>query len=460
MPGREGDRVPDLTPAGPRVEAAGDRLAGPAKRLRWRRHTAGAVKGVEDVLAWQRTAIDELKPTSDDRRGATHARRQDPSATPASPARTCHLIKRPAGLSGSELNGSGLRASENSTTCILIDQADDTQPGVRFVLNSAACSAMLAVMRARVGLAVTVLLAGLAISVAPAPAPSFVMVSSREGMAVYSSVTGARVRTLHTFSSNAFTNNGLAYAPNGSAVYFTLIPRHHTGHFFLRLMRLDVASGRQTVVGDGAQPALSSNGEQLAYGAFPQGLAVRDLRTGRTRTVAMNMLGKSADLENASIHWLGDGSTVAILPAAAGWDLMGKPPRLRWCGTLQRHPVVVFVHVPAPPAPLAATCVHLSGVSVTGGDALGADPGSPDALLAAGIARGGGTVVERITETGKLTPLLRIPDSLPLAFDPSGSHLLYLAGHKKPTLTEATIIDGQLIPGSWRERVNLGALAW
>ncbi len=327
---------------------------------------------------------------------------------------------------------------------------------------------MLVVMRVRVGVAITVLLAGWAIVVVPslagasarAPMPTFVMVSSSESMSVYSSATGVHVRTLGTFSSDAFTNNGLAYAPNGSAVYFTLIPRHHTGRFFLRLMRLDVASGRRTAVADGAQPAVSSDGKQLAYGAFPQGLAVRDLRTGRTRTVALNMLGRSADLANASIHWLGDGSTVAIVPAGTPWDLIGKPPKLRWCGTAERQPVVVFVHVPAPPAPLTATCVHLSGAKVEGGDALGVDPGSPDALLAAGSARGGGTIVEKITATGKLTPLLTIPDSLALAFDPSGSHLLYLAGHKKPTLTEATITGGQLIPGSWRDRVNLGALAW
>jgi hypothetical protein len=257
-----------------------------------------------------------------------------------------------------------------------------------------------------------------------------------------------------------FTDNGLAYAPDGSAVYFTLIPRRHTPHFSLRLMRLDVASGRQAFVAAGAQPALSNDGKQLAYGAFPQGLAVRDLRTGQTRTVALKMLGKAADLGNALIHWLGDGSTIAILPSGTLWDLIGKPPKQRWCGTSQRHPVVVFVHVPARPAPLTATCVHLSGAQVMGGNALGADPGSPHALLAASDALGGGTDVEKITESGQVTPVLTIPDSLALAFDPSGSHLLYLAGHKKPALTEATITNGQLIPGSWRDHRDLGVLAW
>jgi hypothetical protein len=56
--------------------------------------------------------------------------------------------------------------------------------------------------------------------------------------------------------------------------------------------------------------------------------------------------------------------------------------------------------------------------------------------------------------------VLTIPDSLALSFDPSGTHILYLAGHKRPTLTEAAIASGKLIPGAWRDPLDLGALAW
>ena len=325
---------------------------------------------------------------------------------------------------------------------------------------------MLVLMRARFGLAVGVLL--LVLTVVPSltqasgrkPLPTFVMVNSNMNMSLYSSVTGARVRTLATFSPNVFTNNGLAYAPDGSAVYFTLIPRHRTRAFWLRLMRLDVASGRQTFVADGAQPAISNDGEQLAYGAAPQGLAVRDLATGQTRTIALKQLGQAAELGNASIHWLGDGSTVAIVPSPTAWDLIGKPPKLSWCGISQRHPVVVFVHAPAPPAPLTAVCVRVTEGPLEDPVALGEDSASPSTLLVATGGVGGKMIVEKIAETGQVTPVLTIPDSLALSFDPSGTHLLYLAGHKPPTLTEATFASGKLRPAPWRDRLNLGAVAW
>jgi hypothetical protein len=81
-------------------------------------------------------------------------------------------------------------------------------------------------MRARFGSAVGVLLVLCAVlpSLASAsvrkPPSTFVVVNSNMNMSLYSSVTGARVRTLASFSPNVFTNNGLAYAPDGSAVYF------------------------------------------------------------------------------------------------------------------------------------------------------------------------------------------------------------------------------------------------
>jgi hypothetical protein len=122
--------------------------------------------------------------------------------------------------------------------------------------------------------------------------------------------------------------------------------------------------------------------------------------------------------------------------------------------------VVVFVHVPTPPAPLKADCVRLAGPSLEGGVVLAGSPTKPTALLLATSGLGDDTVIERIAETGEITRLLTIPNSLPLAFDPSGSHLLYLVGHDPPRLTEATIAGGQLTPGPWRRASDLGASAW
>jgi hypothetical protein len=225
-------------------------------------------------------------------------------------------------------------------------------------------------------------------------------------------------------------------------------------------MRLDTATGRQSFIADGGQPAINADGTQLAYGASPGGLAVRDLATGQTRTIRLPQLGKAANLLNASIGWLGDDSDVVIVPSPTAWDLVGRPPKLRWCGISQNRSVVVFVHAPAPPAPLTARCIHLAGRSLLGPVVVAASPTSPTTLLLATDADGGRTVVERIAETGAITPMLTIPNSLPLSFDPSGAHLLYLVGHRPPTLTEATIANGQLTPGPWHKPLGLDALAW
>jgi hypothetical protein len=110
---------------------------------------------------------------------------------------------------------------------------------------------------------------------------------------------------------------------------------------------------------------------------------------------------------------------------------------------------------------MTADCVHLRGSAIEGSIAIAGDPASPPTLLLATDGRHGTTRVERIAETGATSLVVTIPDSLPLAFDPSGTHLLYLVGHKPPTLTEATITNGHLVAGPWRNPdLQLGALAW
>ena len=328
--------------------------------------------------------------------------------------------------------------------------------GARYALVGLACLVALAIL---VGPSLT------SASI-PAPPPTFVAVTEgahqfRSQVSVYSSTTGAMVRPLASFPDKTFTNNGLAYAPNGSAVYFTLIPQHPARRFSLLLMRLDVASGRQSLIADGAQPALSNDGTQLAYAAFPRGLAVRDLTTGQTRTIGLGRLGPAANLLNATIGWLEDGSDIAVVPSATPWDLVGRPPKLRWCGTTQARGVIVFVHVPAPPARLTADCVRVAGRGLNGRAILAGDSASRRTVLVAINTDDDRTVVERIAQTGATTPVLTIPNSLPLSFDPSGTHLLYLVGHHPPTLTEATIAGGQLTAGPWRNpHLNLAALAW
>jgi len=329
-------------------------------------------------------------------------------------------------------------------------------------------------MGARSGLVVLIVLVGLVAAVGPpltaatVPAAPAEFVAVPEGggnlplwnMGLYSSSTGTLIRRLATFSGSSFTNNGLALAPDGAAVYFTLIPNHAGRRFYLRLMRLDVATRRQTLIAKGAQPAISEDGTQLAYAAFPHGLKVRDLATGSSRTIGLAQLGAASDLLNATIGWLGDGSDIAIIPSPTPWDLVGRPPKLHWCGTTQSHAVIVLVHVPAPPAPLTADCVHLAGPAMAGSIAVAGSPASPTTLLLAADSYPGPTRVEQIAETGAVSQVLTIPNSLPLAFDPSGTHLLYLVGHSPPVLWEATIANGHLTDRQRLPKRNWGSIAW
>ena len=110
---------------------------------------------------------------------------------------------------------------------------------------------------------------------------------------------------------------------------------------------------------------------------------------------------------------------------------------------------------------MTADCVHLAGRALDGSIALAGDSASPATVLLATDSYGDKTRVERITETGTTSLVHTIPNSLPLSFDPTGTHLLYLVGHNPPTLTEATIANGQLTNGPWRNpHLRLGALAW
>ncbi len=292
----------------------------------------------------------------------------------------------------------------------------------------------------------------------------FVGVASRGlgyELEAYSARTGAPIRQLGRFSWRTFTNNGLAISPNGRGVYFTLIPRHRSRPFALRLMRLDLVTRRRSFVTDGAQPALNESGTELAYATFPTGLAVRDLRTGRTRAIALSQLDNAANVEAGAIGWLSDGSDVAIVPSGTAWDLMGKPPKERWCGTSQKTGVIVFVHVPPPPAALDARCIRVPRALMGGRVVVAPDPASARSALVATTGASAGTLVEQISRSGAIEKVVSIPDSLPIAFDTSGDHLLYLKGHQTPTLMEATIRPGRVVNGPWRDRnIGVGAAAW
>jgi hypothetical protein len=111
-----------------------------------------------------------------------------------------------------------------------------------------------------------------------------------------------------------------------------------------------------------------------------------------------------------------------------------------------------------PGPPLTAHCVDVPGKPLTGAIAVSGRAASPYSLMLA--ADGGqGTLIEQIAMTGSTTPMLTIRDSLPDAFDRSGSNLLYLVGHRPPVLWEATIANGRLT-GQRRLNTKAAPIAW
>ena len=134
------------------------------------------------------------------------------------------------------------------------------------------------------------------------------------------------------------------------------------------------------------------------------------------------------------------------------------PTLARWEATRIKLAVLVFVtsHATGRMTRRLVARQPLDGNAVLAGDSA-----SPASALVAVNTNGDRTLVERIAQTGAASPLITIPNSLPLSFEPTGTRLLYLAGDNPPTLTEATIANGQLTTGPWRNpHLNLAALAW
>jgi hypothetical protein len=86
-------------------------------------------------------------------------------------------------------------------------------------------------------------------------------------------------------------------------------------------------------------------------------------------------------------------------------------------------PSLTSASAPAPPAPMTAECVHLAGRALQARNVLAGDPASPATVLLVTDTYGGRTLIEQIAKDGATSPVLTIPNSMPLSFDPSGTHL-------------------------------------
>jgi hypothetical protein len=258
------------------------------------------------------------------------------------------------------------------------------------------------------------------------------------------------------------TGNGFAMSPDSKSV-FAVTPIRGA----IEIRQLNVATHRIRFVADGVSPAVSPDGRYLAYatGRKFQGLAVRNLRTGRTRTVNLaGVMGKDASfLNQGAVTWLGDGSQIVAMPeeigiadAARGGGTgrsavgQGGAGQRDGAGKLEpacghgpaRQQCLIVVH--AGSRRLTARKVWVRGpVDVLSSDlarqqVLVDTVGEPGATEAVWSVRIG---TRRVGQT-RLAPLSS--RALPLAIAPAADRILYLLAGRRPTLWIAKLSGGRL----------------
>jgi len=271
--------------------------------------------------------------------------------------------------------------------------------------------------------------------------------------------TGKVIKDLGTIAG--YTDNGLAYSPDGKDVYLTVVEP-----MSLEIERIDVANGRRAFVADGEEPSISPNGRFLAYGAGPEGsqqLFVRDLSSGAVRSINLRkLLGGQTDLLTASITWLGNGSELVVLPGGVGNDLMGNPipaPVPGSCSAVPASSTCLIVVKARTGHALTATRVVLHSLR-SGYGPIGAS--GPNLFMAA--FHGGHTDMYEAQVTRRRASaihLFSMPAVLPVAFDARGTKLFYLVGHSPVALWLADVTPHGLDNARMlNANVALAGLAW
>ncbi len=204
-----------------------------------------------------------------------------------------------------------------------------------------------------------------------------------------------------------------------------------------------------------AQTSHCGAGARLAYTTGPAAaeVAVRNLATGRTRTIDLaRLIGPSRNLVDSPIAWLADGSDVVAaaqpIPIAAERDGTGgthvgaRGAERDSCNAAAPFAAcLVVIHVPPAGGQLSAHMVMVPGIGGDWIDVIGGDAAAARSLLIAGL-RGHNTLVDRV------------------AFDPLGSQLLYIAANATG-LWDAGIAAGHLVaPRLLLRNPRVGAIAW
>jgi hypothetical protein len=218
-------------------------------------------------------------------------------------------------------------------------------------------------------------------------------------------------------------------------------------------MQISVATGRVSFVAYGANPAVSPDSRYLAYatGREFNVLAVRDLRTGRTRIVNVEPLmgGSSSLLQGQTITWLGDGHHVVAIPqpdpvlvasplasARAVGNSCGQQTSARGLCLVVADAGAAGLRADRVFAPVSVAIRPANGGSMLDGEpVLGADATSGQSLLIGLTGRTGGhsrTVVDAVNlANGRAADrrVATLPANTRLwAIAPLGDRVLYGGG--------------------------------
>ena len=298
-----------------------------------------------------------------------------------------------------------------------------------------------------------------------------VAASSARGSSSWIELISPRTGRVAKVVARVGTGNGFALSPDSKDVY-VVGPAGPA----IEIRRVSVATGKVSLVADGAYPAVSPDGRYLAYATgsrFSQ-VAVRDLRTGRTRVIDLrSLLGSDGSfLNQGAITWLGDGDEVIAVPGIAASAAAARFTARAGAGTAGGDHVPPgrqsLIVIKIRPDGLAARRIVVSDPYQEPFLVISGDLSQPRAVL---IARMGfaaeGTITRVSLRGGGYTArvIARLPRGvLPVVIAPRGDRVLYLAGHAPPVLWAATIRNGRLT-GQHRlltgtSRFGLDQAAW
>ena len=247
------------------------------------------------------------------------------------------------------------------------------------------------------------------------------------------------------------TGNGFALSPDSRDLY-VVGPAGHA----IEIRHISVATGKVNFVADGAYPAVSPDGRQLAYatGLRFSKVAVRDLRTGRTRVIDLRSLLRNDGnlLNQGGISWLGDGDEVIAVPglaasaAAAGVTARAGAGK---AGGDQAPPgrqdlIVIKIR----PGGLAARRIVVPDPYQEPFGVFSGDLSQRRALLIARMGFGAAGTITRVSLHGggyAARVIARLPRGvMPVVIAPRGDGVLYLVGQTPPVLWAAAITNGRL----------------